>query len=108
MHSQLYLKQYRNRSGLTLKQLASHLDVHWTSLQKWESGTVSLPMPFLFRIAAFYKIEPGHLFEDPERLALQRANKDRYTKIAEVMPVEWVERWLDVAEQTADLIQGLG
>ena len=40
------LRTWRALQGLTLKQLAEALGVHWITVQRWETGVLSVP-PYL-------------------------------------------------------------
>lgn len=62
----LYLKEYRRRAGVTLKQVGEHLGLHFTAVQKWETQVSSPPARDLFRIAERYGVHPAALFLDPD------------------------------------------
>jgi transcriptional regulator with XRE-family HTH domain len=62
----VHLKEYRKRAGLTLQQVAARLELHATSVQKWETGVSSPTARDLMRLAHVYDVHPGALFLDPE------------------------------------------
>jgi DNA-binding transcriptional regulator YiaG len=53
------LRKVRVRLGLTQKQLAAELGIHWNSLARWERDEVTItePMARLIRMVAAHK--PG-------------------------------------------------
>ena len=61
----LYLREHRLKSGLTLVALGEHIGVHYTSIQKWETGISSPTIEHLCKLAKFYKIHPASFFFEP-------------------------------------------
>lgn len=45
------LKQARQSLGLTIVQLAERLDVHWTSVSRWENGRQRIPQIVALAVA---------------------------------------------------------
>jgi transcriptional regulator with XRE-family HTH domain len=62
---QLYLREYRVRAGLSLKELARRLEIHFTAIQKWETRVSSPTIPHLINLAYIYEVHPAALFFDP-------------------------------------------
>ncbi len=69
---QLYLREHRTLAGMTLKDLAERLELHFTAIQKWEKGVSSPTVPHLLNLAHIYGVHPGALFFDPSGLAIKQ------------------------------------
>jgi transcriptional regulator with XRE-family HTH domain len=69
---QLYLREYRVRAGLTLKELAERLEIHFTAIQKWETRVSSPTIPHLLNLAHIYEVHPAALFFDPSGIDPKR------------------------------------
>ena len=58
------LKLFRNKAGLSLRQLAAESGVAFTTIQKIESGALSPTVGMLMRIARGLKIKMTALLEE--------------------------------------------
>jgi transcriptional regulator with XRE-family HTH domain len=58
------IKQHRTRLGLTIAQVADHLEVPYLMVQRLERGTATLTVPRLIRLASAFGVEPGELLKD--------------------------------------------
>ena len=59
------LKKYRKLAGLTKKDLAKLLNVHWNTVNRWENGEIFPRTELLNEIAEILNIEVSQLFEPP-------------------------------------------
>ena len=64
--ARLYLKEYRKRLGFTLKEAADRMELSFSAIQKWETGTTSPAIDNLLRLAEVYDVHPSALFLDPQ------------------------------------------
>lgn len=62
-----YLKEWREKKGLTQQQLADRLGVSDVTVHRWEKGIAKLSTPVMEAIAEALDIEPGDLYRDPAR-----------------------------------------
>jgi len=58
------LKLIRLSVNGTQRALASHLDISFQQVQKYESGSNRIPSPILFKIAKFYNVTPNYFYKD--------------------------------------------
>jgi transcriptional regulator with XRE-family HTH domain len=65
MEPRAYLREYRDRAGLTLRQAAEKLGVVAQTIHKWEQGQNSPSIPDLLRLAKIYDIHPAAFFMAP-------------------------------------------
>lgn len=56
------IRQYRERAGLTQKQLAAAVGVDASAVSYWEGGQTAPTMNNLVKIAAVLNCKPGDLF----------------------------------------------
>lgn len=75
------IKEYRNKQGLTQKELGKKIGVGHTTISAYEKGTITLNMNTLFAIGETLDISVDDLF--PERNSDEsylEKTKDMYTK----------------------------
>ena len=58
--------QIRDNRGFSRRVLAEHLGVTWQQVEKYEKGANRMGASTLWRIAAFFDLEVGELFQDVE------------------------------------------
>lgn len=66
----IVLKQRRKELGLTLAQIADHMNVAEATVQRWESGNIkSVRYDKLSRLSEILKVQPSELmgWEDNEK-----------------------------------------
>lgn len=61
----LYLRAWRARADLTLKEVGKAVGRHLSAVAKWEDGSVSPTARELEALAASYGVHPGALFIHP-------------------------------------------
>ena len=76
-----YLKEWRNRRGLTQDQLADRVDCSRGLISQYEKGITEIPEGMVYALAHALSIEPGDIFNvNPERagevIDLMRLLKD--------------------------------
>ncbi|EPD52803.1 hypothetical protein HMPREF1210_01183 [Paenisporosarcina sp. HGH0030] len=90
------IKEYRNKKGLTQKELGNKIGVGHTTVSAYEKGTITLNMNTLFAIAEVLDIKVDDLF--PERNTdepyLQRT-KDMFTKNLEAKEMNFLKELID-------------
>ena len=59
------IKRARIKQGLTQKQLAVILHVSHQCISKWEKGTVSPQVMWVYKIAKELKVKPADLLNSP-------------------------------------------
>jgi transcriptional regulator with XRE-family HTH domain len=60
-----YLREWRERRGLTQQQLAERLDTGADQISRWESGKRGMSADVLFALSEALNIEVVQLFRDP-------------------------------------------
>ena len=61
-HYGLKIKQFRNRAGLTVDQLADKLQISKSSVRNWECGLTRPDPEFLYRMFSILDVEPNEFF----------------------------------------------
>jgi len=60
------IRAFRKNKGLTIKELAKIIGVHWTAVQRWETGKTSVPGKRIHALAKALGVHPSQLFgEEP-------------------------------------------
>jgi transcriptional regulator with XRE-family HTH domain len=60
-----YLREWREKRGLTQQQLADKLDTGKDQISRWESGKRDMGAAVIAALSEALQIEPGDLFRDP-------------------------------------------
>lgn len=84
-----YLKEYRVRAGVTLRQAAEYVGVQPPAVHKWERKVTSPTLRDIERIAELYGIDPESFFIDPHAVMQGGDSIQRLTleaAVADVLP----------------------
>lgn len=60
------IKQLRRMKGITQKELATNLCLTESSIKKYETGVIDIPMSRLHAIAAYFNIDVNHIIGNSE------------------------------------------
>jgi transcriptional regulator with XRE-family HTH domain len=95
MEPQAYLKEYRKRAGLTLKEAFERGAATPQSINRWENGQSSPSVSELLKLAAAYAIHPSEFFKPPDEGEFRAWDDDEIeamAKTADVHPIAY--RWM--------------
>ena len=60
-----YLREWREKRGLTMQQLADRLDTGKDQISRWEANKRSMSADVVAALAEALSIEPADIFRDP-------------------------------------------
>lgn len=78
------IAQLRSRIGWSQKQLAKEMDVHLTTVRKWESGTSDPSAQNILRLCELFCVSADYLLgkEDAPSIYIGALSKDDQKKIS--------------------------
>ena len=85
------LKDFRDRMGLTLEDMAERAKVSVSQLSRWESGNNNIPSERLPELARAYECRIGDIFEEDES-PFEALSPTLYVK-GDVQAGVWKEAW---------------
>lgn len=90
------IKEFRNKKGLTQKELGKIIGVGHTTVSAYEKGTITLNMNTLFAIGEALDIKVDDLFPDrkTEEPYLQRT-KDMYSKNLDAKDLNFLQQLME-------------
>lgn len=97
-----YLRAWRKAHGLTLEQLANRIGSKANTLSGWETGTRTLDLEDLQRLAAAYEVHPAALLFAPPG-GPKFENLRLASEILEHVDPEVAREWLSVGTRLAKL-----
>lgn len=97
-----YLAAWRVRSGLSQEQVANILDVHKSTVSRWEKGERQMDLSDLQRLAYIYGVDPVALLMAPDDIDLAK-QMTVAKRILQGAP----DRMRDVWLETGTLMRGL-
>jgi len=56
------LRAARDRAGMSLRDVAAHIDRHWVTVGKYETGLIDVPSSILGVLAGLYGVEVGAFY----------------------------------------------
>jgi|SRR5208283_1163845 len=84
MKDAIYLQEWREKAGLTLRSVADRMGVSQTTIHKWEQNQNSPSVRDLFRLAKVYGIPVPSFFMVPNRPKLDEDMLDTVRALAAV------------------------
>lgn len=79
----IYLAEWRERRGLTQKQLGDRLGVAGLSVSRWERSTALLNTNVMAAVAEALNIEPQDLYRHPEQPSVDELLRDQPSEVLE-------------------------
>lgn len=112
----IYLKEFRERMGLTLEQMADRMDVSVSQLSRWESGNNNIPSARLPALAEAYQCRISEIFGEvgdhftsigPTLFVKGSVQAGHFAEAWEIPEEEW-ERYAGRADISATLRERFG
>lgn len=98
----IHLRAWREKSGLTLEQVAEKLNLTHSAVQKWERGDSPVTLPRLADLAPLYGAKPFELLFPPDQRE-QAAHLSEAWEILRAMPGDRAAAWLMTGRALASM-----